>query len=235
MNFFKLIEQRRSVRKFKDESVPGEVIEKALDAALLAANSSNLQPWEFYWVKEKNNKDALVKACFSQGAARTAQELIVAVSRIDTWKRNRDLIVKDYKSRGKFLPIIDNYYNKLIPLIYLNDRFGILGLFRKFISFFISFFGLFRPVLRSPMYRHELFEVVTKSTALACQNLMMALVAQGYDSCPMEGFDEKRVKKILQLNAQSHVVMVLGIGKADAKGIYGERFRISKELTVKKV
>ena len=43
---------------------------------------------------------------------------------------------------------------------------------------------------------------------------MMALVAQGYDSCPMEGFDQNRVKKILKLNSKSHIVMVLGVGKA---------------------
>ena len=29
--------------------------------------------------------------------------------------------------------------------------------------------------------------------------------------------------------------MVLGIGKADQKGIYGERFRVSKDLIIKKV
>ena len=29
---------------------------------------------------------------------------------------------------------------------------------------------------------------------------MMSLVAEGFDSCPMEGFDEKRIKKILKLN-----------------------------------
>ena len=62
---------------------------------------------------------------------------------------------------------------------------------------------------------------------------MMALVAQGYDSCPMEGFDHKRVKKILKLNYQSHVVMVIGVGKADPKGIYGERFRIDDNLVIK--
>ena len=62
---------------------------------------------------------------------------------------------------------------------------------------------------------------------------MMALVAQGYDSCPMEGFDHKRVKKILKLNSESHVVMVLGVGKADPKGIYGERFRIDEDLVIK--
>ena len=47
-------------------------------------------------VIEKNVKSSShgngLKACFSQNAAKTAQELIVAVSRIDTWKRNRNLI-----------------------------------------------------------------------------------------------------------------------------------------------
>ena len=62
---------------------------------------------------------------------------------------------------------------------------------------------------------------------------MMSLVSLGYDSCPMEGFDHNRVKKILKLNNKSHVVMVLGIGKADPKGIYGERFRIDDDLVIK--
>ena len=85
MDFFDLVNKRRSVRKFTNETVPEAVIEKSLKAALLAANSSNLQPWEFYWVKDKNKKEELVKACFSQNAAKTAQEIIVSVSRIDTW------------------------------------------------------------------------------------------------------------------------------------------------------
>ena len=79
MDFFEIIDKRRSVRKFSNKTIPEEVIIKALNAALLAANSSNLQPWEFYWVKDKNNKNDLIKACFSQNAAKTAKELIVAV------------------------------------------------------------------------------------------------------------------------------------------------------------
>ena len=233
MDFFDLIDKRRSVRKFSNESIPEEVITKALEAAVLAANSSNLQPWEFYWVKSRNKKDDLIKACFSQNAAKTAQELIVAVSRIDTWKRNRNLILKHHKEKGELLPIVEKYYNKVVPLAYAHDRIGILGVLRKIISFFISFIGLFKPVARGPIFRHDVFEIVTKTTALACQNFMMALVAQGYDSCPMEGFDHTRVKKILKLNNKSHVVMVLGVGKADPKGIYGERFRIDEDLVIK--
>ena len=74
---------------------------------------------------------------------------------------------------------------------------------------------------------------MTKTIALECQNLMMALVAQGYDSCPMEGFDQNRVKKILKLNRNAHIVMVLGVGKGDPKGIYGDRFRIDDKLVIK--
>ena len=96
MMIYDLVNKRRSVRKFSNEKVHEEVILKSLRAGLLAANSSNLQPWEFYWVKNKEKKEELVKACFSQNAAKTAQELIVAVSRIDTWRRNRDFVLEDY-------------------------------------------------------------------------------------------------------------------------------------------
>ena len=233
MDFFELVDKRRSVRKFSNETIPEQVIIKALNAAVLAANSSNLQPWEFHWVKDKVNKNDLIKACFSQNAAKTAQELIVAVSRIDTWKRNRNLILENYKKNGNLLPVVEKYYNKLIPLAYAHDRIGLLGIMKKIMSFFIGVVGLFKPVPRGPIFRNDVFEIVTKTTALACQNFMMALVAQGYDSCPMEGFDQNRVKKILKLNSKSHIVMVLGVGKADPKGIYGERFRIDNDLVIK--
>ena len=235
MDFFELVNKRRSVRKFTDESVPTEVIKKSLNAAILAANSSNLQPWEFYWVKNNDKKQKLVEACFSQNAAKTAQELIVSVSRIDTWKRNKNLVVDDYKKRKKLLPVVDKYYNKLVPLSYFHDSLGIMGIFKKIIFIFLGIVGLFKPMPRGPIFKSDVFEIVTKTTTLACQNFMMAIVAQGYDSCPMEGFDHKRVKKILNLNSKSHVVMVIAVGKGDSKGVYGERFRIDNKFVIKEV
>ena len=235
MNFFELINKRRSVRKFSDIQVPEQIMRKCLKAALLAPNSSNLQPWEFYWIRNEEKKKDVIEACFSQNAAKTAKELVVAVSRIDTWKRNRNLIVEDFKEKDKFIPIIDEYYNKLIPLAYYHDRFGIAGLIKRVIYIFINLFGYFKPIIRGPIYKHELFETVSKTTALACQNFMMGLTAEGYDSCPMEGFDEKRIKKILKLNWQCHVVMIFGIGKAEQGGVYGERFRVDDKLIIKEV
>ena len=204
MNFFDVIKTRRSVRKFTDAEVPESVIRKCLKESLLAPNSSNLQPWEFYWIRTFEKKDKIVKACFSQNAAKTAKELVVAVARIDTWKRNRNLIIKEYKKQDKLIPIVNNYYSKLIPFVYYHDRFGISGLLKRIIFIFINIIGFFKPVPRGPIYKHDLFGTVSKTTALACQNFMMSLVAEGFDSCPMEGFDEKRIKKILKLNWRCH-------------------------------
>jgi len=208
---------------------------KCLNASLLAANSSNLQPWEFYWIRKPIKKGEIVEACFSQNAAKTAQEIVVAVSRIDTWKRNRDLIIEDYKKRNKLIPLVKKYYNQIIPFAYYHDRFGILGLIKRIIFVFINIVGYFKPIIRGPIYKYQLFESVSKTTALACQNFMMAMVAEGFDSCPMEGFDEKRVKKILNLNWQSHVVMIFGVGQAEKNGVYGDRFRIDNKLVIKEV
>ncbi|TFH40104.1 MAG: nitroreductase family protein, partial [Chrysiogenales bacterium] len=48
--FQKVIESRRSVRVFDDTKIPEEVMMRCLNNGLLAPNSSNLQPWELYWV-----------------------------------------------------------------------------------------------------------------------------------------------------------------------------------------
>ncbi len=44
---------RRSIRKFKDQSVESEKIEKLLRAAMQAPSAANQQPWEFIVVQDK--------------------------------------------------------------------------------------------------------------------------------------------------------------------------------------
>lgn len=55
-NFKKVIQSRRSVRKFTDKAIPTEVLDDCLDMALLAPNSSNLQPWTFVVVQNPAKK-----------------------------------------------------------------------------------------------------------------------------------------------------------------------------------
>jgi len=44
---------RRSIRRFREDPVPDELIEKALDIARFAPSAHNNQPWVFVVVKDK--------------------------------------------------------------------------------------------------------------------------------------------------------------------------------------
>jgi nitroreductase len=53
-----------------------------------------------------------------------------------------------------------------------------------------------------------------RSTGIAAQTLMLAAKAMGYDSCPMVGFDPKKVTEIIKLPEDHIISMLLPIGKA---------------------
>ena len=75
----------------------------------------------------------------------------------------------------------------------------------------------------------------SKTTALACENLVLALRAHSFDSCMMEGFDEPLVRKILDLNDQQYPVMVIGAGERAEDGVFFPQYRFDRELFIQKV
>ena len=187
---------------------------------------------EFYWIKTPAKKAAVVDACLFQGTAKTASHLVVAVARVDTWKRNRDILLKQMSESGSVPKMVADYYTKVIPTLYTQDPFGIFGII-KWLG--LTSVGLFRPMFRGPLFRSDLFSVVTKSTALACENFMLAITAQGFGTCPMEGFDRNRVKKILKLNRNADIVMIISVGEIEPSGIYGPQYRVDPNLIIHSV
>ncbi|MCO5142502.1 MAG: nitroreductase family protein [Oligoflexia bacterium] len=224
-SFDTVCQNRRSVRKYEPNvAIPEQVMQKCFENALLAPNSSNLQPWEIYWVKSKEKKEALIKYCFSQNAAATASELVVFVARIDKIKKHRKLMVEVIRKKTNNNPpkILLDYYQKLVPIAYSKGWFSILAPF-KWLAFTSA--GFFRPSPREPLGKSDLQLWAAKSTALACENFMLSLSAYGYDSCPMEGLDSVRVKKLLKLPRSSVIVMAISAGKRLPEGVYGDRIR----------
>ena len=49
---------RRSIRKYKKEPIPEEVIQNILEAGRLAPTAVNIQPWHFIVIKEQMAKEA---------------------------------------------------------------------------------------------------------------------------------------------------------------------------------
>ena len=209
--FRTVVESRRSIRVYTDKPIPEEVMRECLRLALLAPNSSNLQTWQFFWVRSPEKKKELVRLCLNQPAARTAQELVVAVARPDFWRINRKrmLEVIDRKDPEK-VKAVRQYYGKIVPLAY--DR-GPFGLFTPFKRLYVAWRALFRPTPRVPVSRAGHRVWAHKTTALACENLMLAFRANGFDSCPMEGMDPVRIRKLLGLPRAAEVSMVISAGE----------------------
>lgn len=55
MELMEAIKGRRSIRKFTDEPVPAEVIDKLMEAAMWAPSGQNFQPWYFVVLTKKED------------------------------------------------------------------------------------------------------------------------------------------------------------------------------------
>lgn len=60
------IEKRRSIRKFKPDSIPEEHITSLLDSARLAPSGSNSQPWRFKVVRDPKTRQQLAETSYKQ-------------------------------------------------------------------------------------------------------------------------------------------------------------------------
>ena len=222
---------RRSVRIFdQSKSINTEQVKRCVEQAILAPNSSNLQLWEFHHITSKDVLNEIAPFCFNQNAAKTAQQLLVVVVRKDLWRKrakaNLEFVKEAYskiaeEQRSKREKQIRTYYEKLIPFAY-TEFLGILGLLRYLM---ILVTGLFRPIYRE-VRNSDMRIVAHKSAGLAAQTFMLSMAAIGYDTCPMEGSDTWRVKRVLGLPSSAEINMIIGCGIRTEKGIYGERFRV---------
>ena len=78
MDFYEVIRTRRSIRSYKPDPVPEDVLNRVLDAARIAPSGSNRQPWKFIIVKDEELKRRLVSACGNQSFIAEAPLVIVA-------------------------------------------------------------------------------------------------------------------------------------------------------------
>ena len=62
MELLELMARRRSIRKYTEEEIPEEKLNKILQAALLAPTSMGKRPWEFYVIKDRAVLENLSKA-----------------------------------------------------------------------------------------------------------------------------------------------------------------------------
>lgn len=242
MNLEEVLNFRRSVRNYiPTKDLDTQKVKHCIELATLAPNSSNMQLWEFYHITDRAMIDKMAHAALSQPAVSTANQLVIFVTRQDLHrKRSKQIIAFESENIKRNSPADSHerrikgreiYYNKMIPFLYARF-FGLLGLFRKALTLSVS---LFRPMFIETSEADQR-AVLHKSCALAAQTFMIAMANEGYDTCPIEGFDSRRVKKLLRLPASAEINMIISCGYRNGnKGIWGDRFRVPFDEVYRKI
>ncbi|TET99288.1 MAG: nitroreductase family protein [Anaerolineales bacterium] len=59
---YRIIQERRSIRRFDGSSIPPEVLQRVLEAATMAPSAHNRQPWRFVIITTMEDKRSLANA-----------------------------------------------------------------------------------------------------------------------------------------------------------------------------
>jgi len=231
MTFEEIIHYRRSVRHYKDLPLDTEKVKHCIELATLSPNSSNMQLWEFYHITSPEILKELSLACLNQESATTAQQMVVFVTRQDLYRKRASNMIEletqnilknsPKEKQEKRIKRWQLYYGKVIPFLY--SRFlGILGMIRKAL---VNLVGLFRTITYQ-VSENDVRVVVHKTCALAAQTFMLAMANESYDTCPMEGFDSRKAKRILNLPAGAEINMIISCGIREERGVWGDRMRV---------
>jgi nitroreductase len=205
--------QRCAVKVFEPIEISQVLREQILNAARHAPSSFNSQPYKFYWVQSEAKRATVAKLCLGQKPAETASALVVAVADIASgpattqgqleWMRASNFPeekIRDYERTAK-----------IGRILFLPGPFGIFAAVKWLLFWLLQ---LCRTSGMPPLFRRDLLKWAMKSTSLACQNLMIAAEALGVNTCPMEGFDGRRLCRYLGLSRRYHdIVMVIAVGK----------------------
>jgi nitroreductase len=204
--FEKLARSRRSVRRFKPDPIPEELLRRLLDVSHWAPSGYNLQPTHFVVVTDPALKEPLCRACLDQRQVREAPATVVFTGDRRVYHNNLSRTLQADLDCGA---LNKEYEAKLRQFIGLSFDSGPCGLGWLWKS--VAPLARFRTPIPSVPVVHMRYWL-TKQVMLSAMVFMLAASAAGLATVPMEGFDEVWVRKVLNI-PRSHIVpLVVPVG-----------------------
>lgn len=188
--FMEIIQTRRSIRDFTEESVSISDIEEIIDCARYAPSDTNSQTWEFIAVVNREKIKQIEDFTWEQLHLRAAEAEERGLG------REAKLLVRS------FGPYATAFSGAPVLIVCLSTPYA--SKFRE---------RIFDPLeFGSP----EIWgEEGLKSSCLASQNLMLAAHAKGLATCPMTGpvlLAEEKLREFLDIPEDRGLNMVIALG-----------------------
>lgn len=186
----KVIKERRSIRKYKPDPVPDELILKCLEAARWAPTGEDAQPWRFIIVKDKKTREKLGEIA-GRGSGRrftvefyTGKMLERFGEKIKTWPEEKKKRVFEKLTSGKVSAFLAEAPVNIVVCAYKN---------------------VWDP---------------REDCSAAIQNMLLMAKALGLGTCWVIGpvtdvRDELKVKELLNIPEEYKIVSVVALGYPD--------------------
>jgi nitroreductase len=200
-----LVRERRATPHFEPTPIHEQDLRKIIEAGLHAPSGYNMQPWRFVVVRDPEKRKQLRDAAMGQPKVEEAPVIIVACGDPEAWRTgDLDEMLRLGNEHGFPKEKNDDARQSVTGL--LGGKGGEAAGIRGDINIWLN--------------RHVMIAYTT---------MMWMAEALGYDTAPMEGFWEDKVKKVLNIPEHVRVVALLGIGKRKgADKPFGGRFDESK-------
>lgn len=167
----------------ENKKIAKEDMLEILEANRLSPSSFGMEGWKLLVITNNELRAKLRPYCWNQAQITTCSHLVIVLGAIDA-----------LKSTSK------------TPLLRLARR----GLDKDALNGYIKKYNAFVDAMGSD---ENIFAWSAKQTYIAAANMMTQAAILGIDSCPMEGFEKKRVEEILELDIKKYQVsLILAFG-----------------------
>jgi nitroreductase len=189
---YKLVQTRRSIRRFQDRPVPEDLLLKALELATWAPNGGNYQPWRFIVVTDKSiihkMADEVKSKTMLMGSWPEAQKFGDTVGR---WQKNSDF----FRGAPVCIAVLMGRYLSMADQI-LKTR------------------GENDPIAREMRASRQLGNSSLQSVAAAISYLSIALHLLGLGSTWVAGVQvaRKEIEQLLHIPPEWDLVDVVPLG-----------------------
>ena len=183
------IAERRATPRFDGMPLPNEALSTIISAGIEAPSGYNLQPWRFVVVRSIEQKRRLREAAMGQSKISEAGAIIVFCGHLDAPRgENLENVLARAAEHG-FSEEENLSIRETISRTFdapAGDAMGIAP-------------------------SHSVW--INRHVMIAFTTMMWMAEVLGYDTAPMEGFSEGKVKEMLKMPIGTRVIALLAIGK----------------------
>jgi nitroreductase len=183
METIQTIKERRSINFFQPgRTISEEDLRKLLEIANLSPSSFNLQPWKVILIRDPEKKKALRKCAFDQPKVEEASAVLIMIADPNAVEENLERVLDKAQELGYIKPEGKERSRAMVKSLY-----GTVDSLKR-----------------------KIFAV--KNTALFAMNLMIVAKGLGFETHPMDGFDEEAIKKEFGIGEDKIIPMLIAIG-----------------------